>query len=85
MPISTIELRRLRLRVMAPRFRVNLCGIVCGISVAASVSLPLPLARYGLAEFILENGGASSLVLLLPNEMTFHSAARRRFLSRLLS
>jgi hypothetical protein len=54
-----MALRRLRLWVIEPSFRVNLCGIVCGKPVAASVEMPLSLLVQGVAGIVLDDGGSA--------------------------
>ncbi len=56
-----MALRRLRFWVIEPGCRVNLCGIVCGKPVAASVELPLSLLVQGVAGIVLDDGGEGGI------------------------
>ena len=60
-PISTTALRRLRFRDIGPGFRVKLCGILCGIPVAASGSYPISVDFEALLEVLLNNGRAGGI------------------------
>ena len=56
-PNSTMLLRRLRFRVIEPGFRVNLCGIVCGETVAVSLVSPQVAGVESIAPEGEQDGG----------------------------